>query len=396
MIKLPTAQIFALAERTSNPFYLYLLSELEKNWISLRTIFPTQFDIHYSLKANSHPLLLEKICSLGAFADVASLGELNAATAAGFSPQQIEFTGPGKTEDELYAACNMGIDSLVVESIQELVQIERIAKALRRKIAVSIRINPKQYITSSGRTITSEPSQFGIDEEQLPDLADIAKCLQHVQIRGSHCHVQSQLMSADDIVSNFKTAVDAALVLQKAIQTPLTSINIGGGLGIPYTNAQPPIDVSRLKRGVADFLQQANVQFNMPTVKFKVELGRYIVGTAGLFVVKVVYLKRSRGKVIAVVNGGFTQCQIACGVGQIIRQNLPISSLPPAGATTGAIEKVSIFGPSCYSKDALGLDVELPKLEPGNLVCIHNVGAYGYSFSPAQFLRQQPADEYCV
>ncbi len=387
------------AKGTDRPFYFYDRSAIKTNWVNLLEALPKDTAIYYSLKANSHPEILKTLVGLGACADIASEGELRAALQAGFQPQQIEFTGPGKTHSELRAACEIGIGTIVVESIQELVALNEVGRELGREIDVSIRIHPKSYVSASGRTALNEPSQFGIDETQLPRLAQEALKLRHIQIRGSHCHVQSHLLSAEHIAKNFRVAASAGLALQENIGRELGHINLGGGIGIPYAEGQEAVDVKALQTHFVA-LQTDDKMRPLLNAQLRVELGRYLVGTAGIFVTKVLYTKESFGSRFAVVNGGFTQCQIACGAGQVVRRNFLISLNPARDASTPAVQNTlqptTITGPSCYSQDILAAGVALPPLKAGDLICIHNVGAYGYSFSPIHFLRQAPADEFFV
>ena len=387
------------AKGTDHPFYLYDRSEIKANWTNLLEVLPKTTAVYYSLKANSHPEILKTLVGLGACADIASEGELRAALQAGFQPQQIEFTGPGKTLSELRAACEVGVGTIVVESVQELVALDEIGRGLGRQIDVSIRINPKCYVSASGRTVLNEPSQFGIDEAQLPQLAQEVLKLRHVQLRGSHCHVQSHVLSAKLIVQNFHAAASAGLALQANIGRNLSHVNLGGGLGIPYAEGQSAVDLKTLRDDLTA-LQTDDKMRPLLNAQLRIELGRYLVGTAGVFVTKVLYTKESFGSQFAVVNGGFRQCQIACGAGQVVRRNFLVSLNPDRTATTpplqSALQKTTIAGPSCYGQDILAAGVALPPLKTGDLVCIQNVGAYGYSFSPIHFLRQAPADEVFV
>lgn len=386
------SKVTTLASQTEGPFYFYSLSTIQQTWQRLQQSLPKDLEILYSAKANSHPEILKALCALGASVDVASLGELNAALSAGFAAGQIEFTGPGKTPSELWAAVELGIDALVVESIQELELIESIASRLGKQVGVSLRIHPSRFVTNSGRILDGEPSQFGIDDDQLPVIVAILKPFRHIRIRGTHTHSQSNLLSADDVIQNFTFALDAALRLQRLLGVKLETVNLGGGFGIPYIEGRTPLDLHAVGEKFKTLRQRDDIRRELGSTKFRIELGRYLVGEVGFFVTKVLYTKESQGKQYAILNGGFTQCQIACGAGQVIRRNFPVSVIQQN--VRSGTRRTHLAGPSCYSQDIVASDVELPTLSPGDLVCIHNVGAYGYSFSPVGFLRQTPAAEY--
>ena len=399
-------EIRRLAERTSGPFYVYSLEAIDKRIAELKTAMPADVTMLYSFKANSHPTIVESIRKAGLQADVASNGELEVALSTGFSPKDIEFTGPGKTPDELAHAVKVGVGSIIVESVQELVALEAICKKLGTKISVQIRLNPRVKLNASGRALKNEASHFGIDEEDTLALRAAMSSCSHVNVVGTHCHTQSQFLSAQHIIENFEYALEAASRFSKETATRLHVVNLGGGFGIPYSENQTPLDLEQFRVSFIEFMEKARSRQEFQGVQFRIELGRYFTGEAGAFITRVLYTKSSRGKKFAITDGGFTQSQIACGVGQLVRRNLPIRTLATSGQThhEGPInrealtnrETISIAGPSCYGLDILAEDIELPILHPGDLVCIHNVGAYGYSFSPIEFLRQQRAHEYFI
>ena len=386
------SQIPELADRASGPFYVYSLSAIKSRMALLRSLIPGDVQIFYSFKANSHPQIIETLFKTGALADIASKGELEVALSSGYLGPAIEFTGPGKTYDELTFAVQSNVGSIIAESIQEIEDLEQICSSLEKKISVHVRLNPLSKLNSTGRALENEPSQFGIDEEDLSSLIATLKRCSHVEVIGTHSHTQSQFLSVENSISNLRYALDAAGRFSKTTGIALQFVNMGGGLGIPYSTQQSPIDLAQFGAALKKLIEAAQSSPVFAKAKFRMEFGRLLVGEAGIFVTRVLYTKVSRGKKFVITDGGFTQSQIACGVGQLVRRNLPIQVI--SDPENVSREKVTVAGPSCYGLDILAEDVELPELKTGDLICIQNVGAYGYSFSPVGFLRQQPANEY--
>ena len=386
-------KIVELAKSSTQPFYVYSLRQISERCHELKAALPNDVEVFYSLKANSHAKILETIQKSGLSADVASAGELQAAIDAGFAGAKIEFTGPGKTSEELMKAVKADVHSLIVESAEELLKIDEIAEKFGKKFRVHVRVNPKSKINSAGRTIQDEPSQFGVDEENGAEFARATKACRHVTVVGMHIHSQSQILSIEHALQNVVFALKAAENFSEAMPAARAFVNLGGGVGIPYSTDQAPIDIETYGRKIGSTLTAAKLTAAFSQSKFRLEFGRLISGEAGAFVTRVLYKKVSRGKEYAITDGGFTQSQIAVGVGQLIKRNLPIRVLPNEKRET---KRISIAGPSCYGIDILANDVELPKVEAGDLIVVGNVGAYGYSFSPVHFLRQQLANEFFI
>jgi diaminopimelate decarboxylase len=405
-----TEEIKKFARQSDAPFYIYDLQAITKKCEALFASIPDDMDVFYSLKANSNPELLRHLAHLSHHSlshrlkvDVASAGELKSALEAGFTGRDIEFTGPGKTRAELALAIQNEVRQITAESLDELSTLNELYQVSFQKnglpLEVSLRIQAREMLNHNGRLI-AEPSQFGIDLDSLATSLKKFGALNAIRITGFHSHLQSQILNSDHVVQNFKYTLDAFseadLILKNspnALALQLRHLNLGGGFGIPYST-QPQFELTKFKSSF-EALRRAHPFLQTKSARLQIELGRFIVGEAGSFIAKVLYRKISKGRTYIILNGGFTQCQIACGTGQIVRRNFPVSTVH-LDQSDETIEVVTLVGPSCYSQDIVAQDIELPKLEAGDLVRIHNVGAYGHSFSPTSFLRMPLAGEFCL
>jgi diaminopimelate decarboxylase len=383
-------ELTQLLSSLPTPFYAYDLGILSKNFESLKQALPNDFQILYSMKANPNPKILQALKELGAWIDVASLGELKMAQAAGFANQEISFVGPGKSFVELQTLARSNLFSGVIESIEELKRLDQLALENKMAPQVCLRIHPLREIGPSGQERAAGPSQFGIDEEQLPEIASAVQSLRAVRVNGLHFFTRSQFLRASEILNACERAFRLTEVFEDKLGK-MEFVNLGGGFGIPYFENQEPLDLSELKTGLSSLVSKQRVPR-----KYLVESGRYIAGESGTFVTKILYKKISRGRTYLICDGGMSQNLSAVGVGQAIRRNFPISVIPSQPGKNAVLERVTIAGPSCYSIDVLGLDVELPSPQPGDHICIGQMGAYGYTFSPLKFLTQVDPQEVCI
>lgn len=376
------------------PGYLYSEEALQAQVKTLKESLPQEMGVFYSLKANANERLLKGLQAQGVAADVASLNELKAALRASFSPTDIEFTGPGKSEEALRLAIQSKIASIVVESVEELLLINQISSELKTTTSVSLRVNPEITLSSLGKSLHKQSSQFGVDEDQAPEFFIILKKCSHVKLVGLHIFSHSQILNGQILAQNFAATMDTVLRVSQHLSEPLTMVNIGGGFGIPYYEGQSALDITSLKSALAQILARAQSEPVLKAAKFFVESGRFIVGPTGVYAAQVLYTKESQGKKFVVLAGGFSHNMAVCGVGQLLRKNYKTQVLQRQPQST--LETVTLVGPSCYALDTLGVDVQLPKLQRGDWVVFENCGSYGAAFSPMNFLSFEPAKEYFI
>jgi diaminopimelate decarboxylase len=386
----PLSQLTARVGAT--PYFAYDRAAMTRRIAELREALGASVDIGYAVKANPMPAVVQHLVGHVDSLDVASAGEMTTALDAGMPPEFVSFAGPGKTDDELRRA--VAAEVLVeLESEGESRRIAAIGEELGLRPRVALRINPDFAVKGSGMRMGGGPQQFGVDVEQAPALMDQLRELDLV-LEGFHVFAGSQNLHAEVLVEAQTRTVDLMLALADKAPQPPTYLNLGGGFGIAYFAKDHPLDVARvgdhLRRLADDVLLTA-----LPHARVVIELGRFLVGEAGVYVTRVVDRKVSRGKTYLVVDGGMHHQLAASGnFGQVIRRNYPlaIGNRADEPATT----TVTVVGCLCTPLDVLGDDVDLPDAGVGDLVVVFHAGAYGYSASPLGFLGHPTPAEVLV
>ncbi|WP_425532291.1 pyridoxal-dependent decarboxylase, exosortase A system-associated [Aromatoleum buckelii] len=386
---LPLTQLAARVGRT--PFYAYDRSLLSRRVAELRTALPPAIELHYAMKANPMPALVCHMATLVDGIDVASAGELHVALDAGAAPRDISFAGPGKQESELRQAVAAGI-LVNVESFREVPLLAAISDELGLPARVAVRVNPDFELKSSGMKMGGGPKQFGVDAEQVPALlVEIGRT--GLAFEGFHLFAGSQNLKADAIVEAQRKSFELALRLAEHAPADVAFLNLGGGFGIPYFPGEQRLDLAPIADNLASLQAQASRQ--LPHAAIVIELGRYLVGEAGVYVCRVTDRKVSRGHTYLVTDGGLHQHLAASGnFGQVIRKNYPVAIGNRIGVTD--VEAASVVGPLCTPLDLLGERMTLPRAQPGDLVVVFQSGAYGASASPQGFLGHPPIVEVLV
>lgn len=382
-----------LAQRVgSTPFYAYDRRLLSERVAHVRAHIPPAVELHFSMKANPMPALVQHMAGLVDGIDVASGGELKVALDTGMAPARISFAGPGKSDAELTRAVAAGI-VVHAESEREIRALARIGNALGIAPLLVLRINPDFELKGSGMRMGGGAKQFGIDAEEAPRMLALASEL-GLTVLGFHIFSGSQSLKAEAIIEAQAQTLLLAERLAQDARDPLRILNIGGGFGIPYFPGEAALDLAPI--GAALEAALPRVKASLPDAQLSIELGRYLVGEAGVYVARVVDRKVSRGQVFLVTDGGLHHHLAASGnFGQVIRKNYPVAIGNRMGAGA-ALETVSVVGPLCTPLDLLGERMELPQAEVGDLVVVFQSGAYGRSASPQGFLSHPDAPEVLV
>jgi diaminopimelate decarboxylase len=381
-----------LAQRVgSTPFYAYDRALLSERVRHVRAHLPAAVNLHYSMKANPMPALVQHMAGLVDGIDVASGGELRVALDTGMAPAQISFAGPGKSDAELTQAIAAGA-CIHAESEREIRAVARIGAALGIAPQLVIRVNPDFELKSSGMKMGGGAKQFGIDAEEVPGMLALAAGLD-LDVLGFHIFSGSQSLKADAIINAQSQTFDLARRLAATATRPVRHLNIGGGFGIPYFPGEAALDLGPIGAHLHQALPA--VRAALPDAQVSIELGRYLVGEAGVYVARVIDRKVSRGQVFLVTDGGLHHHLAASGnFGQVIRKNYPVAIGNRMSAAD--TEAASVVGPLCTPLDLLADRMELPCAEVGDLVVVFQSGAYGLSASPGGFLSHPNALEVLV
>ena len=373
------------------PFYALDRGLLRRRVAQLRAALPSSIKLHYAMKANPMPAAVALMAGLVDGIDVASAGELRVALDGGADPAEISFAGPGKRDAELRQAVASRV-LINVESVRELPVLAAASRELGVPARVAVRVNPDFELKGSGMKMGGGPKQFGIDVEQLPEVfARIAG--EGLQFEGFHLFAGSQNLRAESICEAQHKSYELALRLAEAAPSSVKFLNLGGGFGIPYFPGERPLDLAPIGANLAAIADRAARE--LPEAGLVIELGRYLVGEAGVYVTRIVDRKISRGQVYLVADGGLHHHLSASGnFGQVVRKNYPVTIGSRADSTHR--EVASVVGPLCTPLDLLADRMLLPVADIGDLAVVFQSGAYGASASPQAFLGHPACVEVLV
>lgn len=377
-----------VGEAGGTPLFVYDGRRIADQVARFRATFPSEVALHYAVKANPYGPLLEEIAKLVDGFDVASVGELGRVAHLGLP---ISFAGPGKRDQELETAIRAGV-TINLESESEAERALAICAREGLKAKLAVRVNPPFGLKGSGQKMGGLPSQFGVDHDRVAAL--VRRITQAgAEWQGLHIFAGSQALHADALIDLQRDTIAlAASIAEEAGQAP-PEVNLGGGFGIPYFAKDQPLDVEAVGTALAKTL--AERPKILADTKFAIELGRWLVGEAGVYLTRIVDRKESLGKSFLVTDGGLHHQLAASGnFGQLLRRNYPVAIASRFNAEPE--EEATITGCLCTPLDLLADEVLLPRAEVGDLVAIFCAGAYGLSASPTAFLSQPMAREILV
>lgn len=369
-----------LAQAHGTPLFAYHRPTAAAQYTRLRAALPDRARIAFAVKSNPHAELLKVFSPLGASFDCASSGELTRVAALKLPQGMTFYAGPGKRDAELAQALQQGA-RIQAEGWEDLERLDALSTG---PLAVNLRVHPASGADESNRIIGGTgPSAFGVDEEELPSILERASRLRHVRIRGLHVFAASNQLSAQALLATHAMVLALGKRIHQDFGLELEQIDLGGGLGVPYTESEAPLDVEALGCGLKELLE-ANPWFKGELI---LEPGRFLSASCGVYLAKVIRVKESRGTRFIILEGG---------VNHLLRPLLTSEPFPvKVLGRSGAQRPATLAGPLCTSLDRLG-DVELPEVQPGDLLAFGTVGAYGFTEAMGEFLSHPRPPEVWV
>jgi diaminopimelate decarboxylase len=373
------------------PLFVYDNNIVGGQIARFRATMPDGLALHYAVKANPYDPLLKFLARYVEGFDIASAGELQLLEDADVLGLPVTFAGPGKRDDEIETAIAAAV-TINVESESEAERALDIAERVGRRPKIAVRVNPPFGIKGAGMKMGGLASPFGVDADRAPGL--VMRVIEGgAEWRGLHIFAGSQVRAADALIEAQRATVALAAEIADAARAEPPEVNLGGGFGIPYFPGEEPLDVIAVGAALTETL--AKVPDSLANTRFAIELGRWLVGEAGVYLTRIVDRKQSGGRTFLVTDGGLHHMLAASGnFGQLLRRNYPVAIAGRFGSEPD--EEVTVTGCLCTPLDLLADDVALPHAEPGDVVAIFCAGAYGLSASPQAFLSQPSAGEMLV
>ena len=373
------------------PLFVYSRERIAARMAQLRAALPPAIKVNYAIKANSFGPVLALLGELADGLDIASGGELAMVRSAGIDPARVSFAGPGKRDDELAAAIGAGV-TINLESEGEAERAIAIAAGVGLRPRLAIRVNPDFELKGSGMKMGGGAKPFGVDAGRVPAL--ILRIIQAgCAWQGLHIFAGSQALDAEALIEAQRATIALADRLARDAGVALPKLNLGGGFGIPYFAGDAPLDIAAVGAALSDAL--AHLPRTLADAEIHCELGRYLVGEAGVYLTRVIDRKESAGEIFLVTDGGLHHQLAASGnFGTVVRRNYPLAVATRFGAAPE--EVANVVGCLCTPLDRLADRAALPRAEPGDLIAVFCAGAYGASASPSAFLGHAPAKELLV
>jgi len=381
-----------IVRAAGSPVYIYDVQIMRSQYARLARALPRGFRIFYSVKANPNLSVIKVFKKLGAGAEVASGHELSAAMTAGVSRASMAYAGPGKTEEEIAQAVQSGLAAINVESATELERVILAARRFRKKANVAFRLN-LDYTHDDGEgghVMAGGPRKFGVDPELAEELTKRAIEEKMIRFVGYHLFPGTGILKPGVLAGAHKALAEYALRLAESLQTPIGYLNFGGGLGIPYKDGEPELDVKAVGAGLKGAVKGLRRSRWFRQTMFVMEPGRYLAGPSGVYVSTVIDVKASRGKTYLVTDGGIHHALTPI----VMNKNFPTALVNRMGEKADTIVRVG--GPLCATPDQFSREVALPAPRIGDLLGIFNSGAYGYSASMLAFLSHTTPAEALV
>ncbi len=366
-----------IAKKFGTPFYCYSYSKLKENVNKFKENFKSFSPlICFAVKANTNVNLIREIKKFGLGADVVSLGELMIAIKAGIKPNKIVFSGVGKTSSELNFAINKKILLINAESLSEIMEINRLAKLRNKKVRVGVRLNPNTDAKTLNQISTGKKeNKFGVNKNTFHKIVDFCKSSKNIDLKCLSVHIGSQILDHNP----YRKMLKAVSHILDKTNHQFEFIDLGGGMGINYSNKDKTLNYKKYNTAISNFLKKHKV-------KIIFEPGRSIIGNTGLLISKVIYIKDSGRKKFIILDAAMNDLMRPALYGAFHR------TLPVIKSSKISNKPYEFVGPICESTDKFITLKKFQKLEEKDLIAICDVGAYGMSLSSNYNLRPKPIE----
>lgn len=377
----PVSEIIKKYER---PTYIYNQQSIKNRIEAYTTIKNSNYSIHYALKANTNIEILKFIKSHGLSADVVSWGEAEIALKAGFLPQQIIFSGVGKTKNEITKAIESGVGLINVESAPELKRIIQISSNLNKTIDIGLRINPDISVETHPYIATGfRENKFGVSSDDFSEIMDILKSQSLVKLKCLGLHIGSQIQNLDPFINSLDKLLDCVAYFRKK-DFKITDIDLGGGIGIDYMSNDETLEIQR----ITTWMNIIAEKIKDLDLKFHLEPGRSIVARSGILVTEVQYIKQNQYKNFIIVDTGMHHL-LRPPLYQSHHRILPLKFHKSINDFTF---RADVVGPICESSDVIGFDRSFSEVKEGDLLAIMDTGAYGFVMSSDYNHHSKPVE----
>jgi len=388
--------LLEVSRKFGTPCYVYFWDHVVGRVESLRSAFGESIRVSYAVKANPNRALLRRLRDRVDHLDISSGGEFLVASEAGHDAASFTFVGPAKADWELHLAAQRGCGCFVVESDEELSRLNCLGSRVQKVLPVAVRVNPAHLPKGYGVSMAMRATQFGIDEECLDPVLERLAGLEHIRLEGFHVYAGTQCLNNDSIAENLENCARIFLETSRRHDTYPRRLIFGTGFGIPYHDRDRPISLQSIAARTKPVFDRLRQDSHTGDAEISFELGRYLVGEAGFYLVTVLAKKSTRGREILLLDGGMNHHLAASGnLGGVIKRNYPVRRITP-GADGAETKRYDLAGNLCTNVDTLGRDVELSPCDRGDVLAFGGSGAYGLTASPVHFISHRPPKEIAV
>lgn len=383
-----------LTKEFGTPLFVYDAGTMRRTYRALREAVAGFAEVDFSVKANPNPAVIRVFGQEGAGAEIASGAEFDAALRAGVAAERILFAGPGKSAADLDRVIGGGIGEIHLENREEMARVAAAAERHGVTVRVALRINPGATAQGGAMRMGGKPSPFGFDEEEMEAAIDAVESMPRLRLAGLHLFAGTQGLKAETLLGQWAYGLGLAARMAQRIGRPLETIDLGGGLGIPYFSGDTALDLAAIRAGLPALIATLRANPLLAPARVVLEPGRYLAGPAGLYLARVLAVKESRGSRFVITDGGMHHHLAASGnLGQIVKRDFPLAAVVDAGSECTA---TAVVGPLCTPLDMLARVAPLPPLAEGDLVAVLQSGAYGLTASPTGFLSHPMPAELLV